>query len=524
MVTGRYWLWLWKIVATVTLSLTAFGLSAAELYWKSPVEGLPTEIEFGKPLKLVLQLENSRLSIDAIDLSPLQDEFKVEPRDPTYAEIHQGPTKPNLQSIWLDLYPRQVGIVNLPPLRYDHKQTTPVQVTVLPAREHNATLSLKLNATEFVVWQRQQIVVLVELLSPTRFFTLEMDPLKQAGFEILPLKLEQETVQSQTTPSKSDAAITTTRLGWIIFPLVAGSSELEIPRLEYQESGITLRRFYLPKVSLTVKPLPDYVPPTMPIGQLSIRSSVTPFDRINSGNIDYWTVSIDARGILPAWLPLYFNELKTDQRMEYLPAHKSQQQRLTAQGIQVQQRHLIPFKPLASGRIALPDINIQYFEPHSGRIERIQHRPHRPRVFGLGMLVWLAGLLIFLLGWYSPRLLRYWQVQRHLQRQRQQALSALRVAASATELVLSLRTYAASYHWPYNLTLGEFKQYWCKHFHLDNNLEAELDKLSRALYGGKTDIDLTQLKAPLLHALNRPKKRKNSSLAAATRFLDMGLR
>jgi hypothetical protein len=145
-------------------------------------------------------------------------------------------------------------------------------------------------------------------------------------------------------------------------------------------------------------------------------------------------------------------------------------------------QHTIAIKSLSSGKLPLPTLHFQYFDPDKGRLVALDHQPDRPYVIST-ILRWLIGSsLVGLLTWICIRIISLIRTHYHLRQQRQLALSRIEHAKSITELRLSLKLIADAEGWPTNLSLRDLEIYWNQTFQTEPAFSTLRDQLSTACY------------------------------------------
>ena len=396
----------------------------------------------------------------------------------------------------LTLYPRRVGELTVPALRAGDRRTTPVTIHVTPAQEAGHPLKVHVVFSSPQPWVRQQVRVVMEVTSADPFFGLEMHTPDLRGFEVVAIP------QQQRKETVAGVRYTVKTVGWLLYPLRDGTHKLELPPISYVRNGLAVRRFYPPSLTLKVKPLPPYVPPLLPVGKISARTSLTPSGTLRTGRLAYWSVDIAGADVPADWLPPVLSQISSGKDMQVFPAETTRRDQPDAAGVHGLVRHRIPLKPLASGQVPLPRLRLQYFDPDSGRIVTVVATPKRPVALSLPVTILLTLVSGGLLGWLARLIGRRAAGQWRRYRLRRQALIDLRNAADPDALRSALRLYARAEGWPSNLSLDDWLARWRRHYVLPDVLATALAQLGAASYGDRpTD---PQLKSRLFRCLRHP--------------------
>lgn len=507
MVTGK-----WRQLIILLCAVVVYGNCHAQ---QLHLELKQQRIEWGEILQGRIIALDTATALTDIDLSPLYDNFAVVAHEGDLGEDDaQRYSRVKTQVLDLQLYPRRTGKLAIPALKLDEAQSTAQTVDVDPASVQGGEINIDMHASAQHLWQRQQFVVNVEVKSLQQFFTLETAAFTLPGFEVMPLKMHRE-------PVKGDSHYRTrVTMGWVLFPLLGGNYQLDLPMIGYRYSGRIQRRFRLPRIALEVRDLPAYVPPNMPVARVSIASSVTPPGRLQAGHLSYWTITLKAKGTLPYWLPPVLSNVQSSDGIEFLPAESQRSVQLDNNGAEASVVHQLPFKALGSGSVKLPSLKLQYFDPVAGRIEAVHYRAPQRLALSTSVIGLLALCLAAVLIWATRLLLR--RARQILKRERQtsHALSIIESAATAGDIITGLRFYAVAQGWPTNLGVTGFAELWQLYFYRTDTLHNALQDLSRAIYSGQPSTQpLTQLRKDIVRQLRAKRRRPRNNRQADKPFI-----
>jgi hypothetical protein len=132
----------------------------------------------------------------------------------------------------------------------------------------------------------------------------------------------------------------------------------------------------------------------------------------------------------------------------------------TQRGITYQRTYTTPFKANKNGRLALPVISVQYFDPASGKLRKTQLEP--PFIIALNSwLQWLIALAILAPGITLiitiSQKTKLWASRYTQHRKARQLLKNANTYEQARE---ALKLLSVSQGWKENITLTEFISLW----------------------------------------------------------------
>lgn len=504
------------LLACLLLPFSAMAESSLAIELKK------TTVELGRPVYLKIIGHDLQTDLSELPLAALESEFAIASADlngetVTAFDIALQQEKAVRRQVFrLKLYPRKTGVLSIPAFTIDKVYSEAQTIRVEEARNQDGAISLTWKLSSLKAWQREQILVQLTLTTSDEFASLEILDQPVAGFEATPLPITRKWIASK------DGGHSVITAGWALLPLKPGAVAIELPPLQYRLGGVTRRVFYPPKTIMSIHPLPAYLPPTIPVGRIEINSSISPAGWLYTDELAYWQLTLSSQTLSPYWLPPILRQIDTaDQSIQFFPATSTRSSKPDNVGVNGKVEHLIPFKPLHNGLTKLPLLQVQYFDPLTGKIETAVHRPGRS--FAASSSVRLIGLLLLLaisvklMVWLyrSGRQYFLYRTQKNL------AIRQIKQANSARDLVSSLRQIAIGEGWSGNLCLGDWLQHWQQKYQADERLQDGLRTLTVLLYGNKEDADkageavrrreLQKLAENLADAiaLARKRKRKN---------------
>lgn len=456
------------------------------------------EVEYGKSLGVTISAKDLTQSLQQISLKKLSQEFYIDQKiyDKQAAR----------QQLRLKLYPRHEGIIVFPALKLAEiasaKQT--INVTTGKVKGEAIHFSVKQSASE--PWQRQQLLITVEIITDDQFASLKTRTPIAPGFKVIPLKSGRQWIKEKGKQK------THLRTGWAVYPLLHGVQMLELPAVTYHLGGVQKRRYHLPQVRLSVKKLPPYIPPTLSVGKVTLTSNIEASAVLQNNTLAFWDLRLKSDELIPQWFPAVLRQIKSDNALEFFPVDSKRTLNRMDHAIGSEVIHRIPFKIKSSGWHRLPALQFQYFDPESARLVSVQHQPDSQ--FSLG-LVWIvvAVLIMFVVLFFITRecvltIRKYYRKREKIQR----LLEELKVADNFNQLRELLREYGLIQQWPRNICMRDWLVNWCKLFNTDPKLHELINKITFASYAIENHEDISDIRRQLYTFLKHPQRNRNRLL------------
>ena len=345
------------------------------------------------------------------------------------------------------------------------------------------------------VWQRQQVILSVEATTTDEFARLETQALDLSDFEVIDLPY---------TALKSEKDKRTIKVGWILFPLVAGRYEIELPKIYYRPSSGQRKKLKIPVKILKVKALPSYVPPTMPVGKVLIENSLESgkFGRLHTTKtLTNWDIKVITSGVLPQTIPPVLRQIKMHRALEILPETSKKSARKTFEGLENTRHYQLPIKALKSGRLSLPELSIQYFDPQDNTLKKVLSKPPTHWVLNsyLQLLLAIVTLMLVLQAFFKT----FKKISAVIKKQQniRHAKNRVQQARNYTELRDALKHYAQANGWQENATLEQWLGNWQLQNGENNKIATVLEHLKSVQFEENSSYDIDAVKALLLKSL-----------------------
>ncbi len=343
-----------------------------------------TDKQWGQYLRATIRYKGTKL-LENIELQAWHELAAITIEDEF---IDEDKNARPVQVLKLRLYPRKPGEFQLPPLVFGNARSKPVSLNISSPVVKNASIKLDWSLSDHSPWQREAVLVKVHLETPDQAARIVIDNITNRHFISRRL---------QTSRTQIDGIYHFTA-GWIFYPLTSGLQLLELPPVRYQISGSDRRRFYLPLKALKIQTLPNYLPPTLPVGDLNVDSRLTISADEDNKTIWPWTpdkkwqIDIATDALIPYGIP----ELDTQivalngHNITDIAIHYSQYSQPEKHGDKSTYLAPLPDWLLPSGEEL--SLTLRYFNTETGRLEKIKHQ--LPRQWT--MPVWAWWITVFL--------------------------------------------------------------------------------------------------------------------------------
>lgn len=473
----------------ITLNSISFATPQLLLFTDKVISSL------GRPIRAELYGISLNTKITEVNLDRLSKNFGVvtdyvinDTRDDRW------PDK-KIQILKLKLYPRHSGLIQIPSLSTNNviSKIRTIQIT------KGKTGEPKVIFTEKSPYHRQQIVVHVSVLSSeanSRLAIKEGQTIK--GVDSTPLHFKR---------IKNDNGTYRLQIGWAISALKSGTLKLNFPPIEYSVSGVSRKQFYLPIREIKVKPLPAYLPPTIPVGKITIRSNLLTKYFLQTDSLSYWDIKISGQLNNAYRLPPILRQIKSSKQTQFLPSNTVRSVKATEDNVVSTAHYSIPFKSLKSGFLTLPNIQLQYFDPGNGKIITFNHQVKSAfvlSIFWRNLIIIFFGLLLIFI-FIKGR--NCWQQIKFSKQKRGQALNLLLQNDNIENIRKVTQLLAEAEHWPTNTTVSQWAGFWKDKYKVDDSFENLISQLSSLLYCSEKNIDINKINQRMLALINNRIKR-----------------
>ena len=456
------------------------------------VELNTNKAEYGKPVNVTITAENINQSIEQLNLSGIKQNFHIKQK-----QYSQDGTQHRLQ---LTLLPRIQGNLAIPVLSLGGVSSVLKTIKVSSGKIKGEAIKLKMTQSFKNVWQRQQLLITLEVETNDQFANLETQRPIIPGFKTILLDAGRSWKQVKGVKK------TILRTGWALYPLAHGIKTLELPAVTYHLGGVKKRSYYLPLIRLEVKKLPPYIPPTLPVGKVTMEYQVDAATILNNNSLAFINLSLKSSEVIPQWYPAVLRQIASNASMKLYPVDSQRNLNKNDNGIQSEVLHHIPFELNSNGWHKLPVFSFQYFDPKSGRLIKVNSPVIKQLSLSVSWLVLIGilGIVVLFYGIYkiSRLILKTLDKRNRINN----LLDELRQVPDYSKLRSLLRRYAELQNWPANTSLREWYSNWCRWYKSGSEMQWVIERITTGSYARHTEDDLILLRTELYWYLKRPQK------------------
>ena len=372
-----------------------------------------------------------------------------------------------------------------------------VEALTPAARDDRQRLEVRAEPVAAEAWFNQPLRVVLWIASDSPYASLDTGTAPTPGVEVIELPPERRL----RAPPEA-APRTEYRVGGGLYPRGTGPVELALPVVRFRRDGLDTHRIEATGARVQVHPLPRFVPPTLPIGPLQLDVEGPSQRLLTRGALEVLRRRITGPAPPGYALSGLLRQLRGDTDLDVYPPRDLTD---TEGGwrdhgyVTVYER---PFVPRAMGRVQLPALRLQYFDPASGKLVTRHHASGRYLSLPRG-LVWVAvALLAVGVLWTLRALFRFLARRLRIRRGYRRALRTLQRAGTPAELKAALLEIAVAEAWPPNLTLDAWRRRWVARYPRLDWIDGDIQRL-QAWHYGRRDAALEEVRGALVALCRR---------------------
>lgn len=486
-------------LALLLLAWMQGGVAAVRL----DVQADKKELVLGESLTLEIRVQGraDALSLDALKLDLLQADYDVRGVSRSRQSTTRKGREETTDVVTVTLYPLRAGPLLIPPLTFLGAASKPIPVSVLLSGPNTPRVLIRSGIAPARPLLRQGATLTLDVLDDGSLQWSPVAPVMAAGMHLRALP------ESQHEVTVDGVKYTLHRHAWAATPLRDGNLMVRFPMLDATKFGARLR-YAAPPLMFVADAVPAYLPVHVPVGKPEIRAEPLPVGIAVNRPLN-WQLTVQGSGISEEGIAKLLAASLGDSEAIRFYAPEIHAEAATSP---IQTLHVtLPFQALRSGDVVLPEIAIPYYDPPSGRLERLVLPAQTVVVTNplhqAATRVMTGVVALALVGWLAYRLGK--AVRRlHLRRA---SLRRVARAADAGQLKEALLAFGA--HRP--ATLGQ----WLAATHGANAKLADLAlQLEQACYGGAEQAaSFARLKAELVDNLKRLRPAPRRALLGARR-------
>jgi len=347
-------------------------------------------------------------------------------------------------------------------------------------------ISVEYSLSSSEVFARQFLTIQYRLESNDPFITLGIDHQDAPGIGAIPLK-----VKKQKT-NKIGGFKYRYSFNVKYFFTQPGKHKLVVPPLVYSEGGKVIHRIGFKSQIIVNKPLPPYLPPYTPLGDVDLLSQ---FPKSNSwlglyetNKLYYWHIYLTVKNVTPDVLPEIRQQLRSNKNIKFSPAEVERKTIKGHDNLTQQIHYSIPFVLKTNGRVSLPAIRLQLFDTVSQRL--VNQNFGFNAVYSLSYyfhwVCWLSIImsLIYLCWLVFPGIINKFKCLRALFVARQR----IKKAETIMQLRAGMQLLALSLGWQTNQSVSKWMLEWAQYLGKDKKFDEVKQSIDMALYANNFDV------------------------------------
>lgn len=369
----------------------------------------------------------------------------------------------------------------------------PVETVVVSSRSGQVDASIpgSIEISDASVWINQAVYVTLRIESESPYVSLDAGDVRLDGMDV------QAQAQVRHPVETGRGARTVHQLSWVIFPHVIGEFEIELPPVRYRRDGVVTHLIHVPGIPLHVRPLPAFVPPTLPIGRMGLDVSLPKDLFLVKHKLNFLELAISTRNP-PGRKPVeLLRQLRSDEALTFYPPRNLAGEDGEAGSGRDEMHYQVPFASGATGWVPLPTLRLQYFDTATGKIVTEDHPLGGYVAIAQWMIHTGAVLLLLIVAAALRYLYRGFKRHLHAFRSYRAALNGLARAETPADLKSALMHIAVAESWPANLTLLSWLRCWARRYPRKSRVADAILRLQDAHYGGQ-GIGIEELRAGLM--------------------------
>jgi len=464
------------------------------------------ESELGRPVRVELYGISLKNKLSEINLSNLNKNFGIVTEYSTEGVNDPRWPKQAVQILRLKLYPRQTGNIIIPSLSTGNVHSTEKSLKVFAGPEGVPQFTISSSSP----YERQQFIVQMKITSRDLTSRLTInDQINIPGFESSPLLFKR---------SRQNNGRYLLKTGWALTALKNGVHQLNLPPVEYSVSGVLRKKYYLPLQQLNIKMLPSYLPPTIPVAEISIQGNLSQNIFFKTDSVIYWDIQLKGELNNAYTLPPVLRQLKSNDKIKFFPVNSSRKTQAFENNLISSVNHSIPFKIKKSGFFTPPEIKLQYFDPAQGKIKSIVFKTKKLLALNAFWTVILAALLA-LFSFYTIRLIYFqWQGFQYSTAKQKEAINLLQNISAAEDIREAIRLLSEAEYWPRNTSLSQWSHNWSEKYLTDARFSKLVNSISQVCYAQYNKDRLNNIAKELTDIINNKKPVKPFVIRKVSKF------
>ena len=470
----------------------------------------------GEPVLVEIKAADMAEPLSNINLDKLKQDFNILSISSNVQTQKLRSRTYKSETMVLTLYPLHTGKLFLPALSFhgSKSKATAIVITKSGKRAPQVIFKTAIDTPNPIV--RQAVTLALQVYDDgSRQWTVPPELVAKGMYQ-------HRLAETQSEKNVAGVRYTVHHYAWLLMPLREGRLTVAFPLLDAFKFGERLR-YPVPSLQIVASPVPAYLPVHVPIGKLKVKLEPVPAEIALYRPVNL-ELSVSGAGISAEGLSKLLSAIHSDDSIRFYPLKVSSDiNNLTTSATQLM-HVILPFVPLRTGKITLPEINLSFYDPESARIQSV--------------LMPGVEIVVFNPLWHSVRLVAFtlivlaglsvagYQVFKYLWRimQKRECLREIECARSADELSKCLMRFGVEASVQRHHTLQQWMLAMQEVYAVEDRFVSLVQALDKARYTDQdSNINITVFSAEFVNLLRLLARKKEGGRKAETNSLLMTL-
>lgn len=441
---------------------------------------LDKQIQYGKNFNIYLKV-NKKINIDIpLFLQPLNNLVRF--------SIVNSIDSPTHTVYKLKASALHSGRLEIPSLKWKTGNTQALNIDITQATSSKGhEIQVKQADLSHSPWEREQSIILINIRTKEKNIILNSKNIIQEGIESYLLKHSTKKLEENGYVEYSHT------IGWSIYFLYSQKTKIALPEVEYLKNSVPRYKFNFKNLEFIVKKIPVYISPTTPIGKIKLETKYIdiqkPLMQPKSTAVIQYTLT--GSGIPAKWLPsiaqLY--NLNSKENIQYSHLGTSLKTSVGINNIQGSKTINMAFTPIENGLSPLQNINLQYFNPESNKLETLTFEHEKLLVLNWFFQTILLLSIAYII--YKILTLTIGGLGEFLFRKKHQHLfqKSIHAATSINDIKISLKIFSRAEQWPANISINNWLQRYRGKYHTSKKIINAFATIHNKLYSKEKLLD-----------------------------------
>ena len=315
----------------------------------------PKQVMLGDRVTLSISDDQAIRDFDKLDLTALKQQFAIHDIDVSSDRIR------------LRLYPISTGLLDIPAMKAGAVRIPKTQIEVKENSEIEVTWQSpksKIYSAENTLWKAT-----VKLANDANKVSFQANESDDWNIQVQSQPLSESVSLVSGKTSVLVANYQFKELGMLTS---SKTTVLQSPAVVVKNTSNNKWLFFDEPHVIQIKPLPSFLPITIPTGRVSLELDTPGFFKF-SGDLNYWVWQLTGESVDAATLNQIAHQLIAqiphDEKLEWLTESRERDSILTEQGLKSRLTVRLPYRVLQPGLFSLPELNLRYFDVNTTKLQ-----------------------------------------------------------------------------------------------------------------------------------------------------------